>query len=169
LEALEAKQVSDASTIPTQAKTVEMVIATHPKINESFLEDLKRNGLVVRVQAGVPFPPGYSQINDPIGRIVYVDPKTKMVITYGYWIAPTPAANLINNHLSQGQAKLVDSDEGCVIYWVVFITYYVANEVTTGRTLGKIIVRTKVVMANGIDRAPFYDSPSENADKIHSL
>jgi hypothetical protein len=52
------------------------------------------------VRFGNRVPDGYSRINDPMGRVFQHSQVEKGMVYRGDWAYPTPAADIINNHLS---------------------------------------------------------------------
>ena len=68
-------------------------------MGQRILQALKNEGLVKFYRIGKA-PPGWTRINDKIAAVHQYVPQEKGYILRGYWMAPEPAARVINNFLS---------------------------------------------------------------------
>ena len=69
------------------------------------LNDLKQMGVLKFKKATEPMPPGFSKINDRIATVYEGKTQQGSLAIRGEYVAPEPAATLINNYLSPGLRK----------------------------------------------------------------
>ena len=66
------------------------------------LADLEAAGQLTFHRANVETPQGYSKIDDKVATVYVAASKKGAVQIQGYWVAPEPAARVLNNFLSPG-------------------------------------------------------------------
>lgn len=114
-----AKSFLKKRTIPTIKDGIEMGLkpeSTNPvdlilaKVREMdkyifahrALDDLKHQGVLKFNRAMEKMPDGYAKINDKIAQVYEGKTAQGSLAKRGEWVAPEPAATIINNYLSPG-------------------------------------------------------------------
>lgn len=96
-----------AGLVPISTNPVDLVLAKSREMDKflmahRILAEMKEQGLLQFKRSTAPMPDGYAKIDDSVATVYGKPSHAGALQVEGEWVAPEPAARILNNFLSPG-------------------------------------------------------------------